>query len=443
MTTEAPARPRRTVRGAVTGPRVCVVNAHLPPDYGGAELAGFDYARRVRGAGGEAVLIGRTSGRRSRQGPAREWVHPAVVPERRSAAGRLAGGLLPGAIANAAREAAPLWRRMWELRDRYDIVHVFNSRPLFNLLAAPVGRALGKRVVMEMSLVGSDDPVSLGERNRTPGDGRSALPSLPLLLFRCAHAHVAKSSALTDAYRRAGLPEEKLWEIPYGVDVERFRPVSARERRRARESLGLPPEGTLALFVGGINERKGVHRLVEAFGTARERVSDLRLALVGPTEKYDREYVDGIRRRISEGNLAGRVVLVGRVVDNVEEYMRAADIYVLPSTREGLPITVLEAMASGLAVVASDIPEISGTQITSGENGVLVPVGDVPALSSALSSVGGDADLRARLGAAARRRAEERFSTRVVDRRYVELYEALGARGARTRAARPRSGDAV
>lgn len=421
-------------------PRVCVVNASLPPDYGGAELAAFKYAQRVRYAGGDAVVIGRTSGADPGGKVWNEWVLPAAVsgsePGSRSR-------LLHGALGNVLREGTPLWRRMWSARDRFDVVHVFNSRPLFNLLAGPLGRVLGKPVVMEMSLMGSDDPVSLGERNRSADDAWLAFPSLPLLLFRCADAHVAKSPALSEAYRRAGMPEEKLWEIPYGVDVDRFRPVSRRETERTREKLGLPGEGTLALFVGGINERKGVHRLVEAFRAICDQVPDLDLVLVGPTDKYDQGYVERVRGAISDDGLGGRVTLVGRMVDNVNEYMRAADVYVLPSSREGLPITVLEAMASGLAVVASDIPEISGTQIVSGENGLLVPVEDTEALASALSSVGADAGLRARLGAAARERAEERFSTRAVDRRYRELYEALGAGRPAGRAVRPRPRDAV
>lgn len=407
--------------------RVCVVNAYLPPDYGGAELAGFDYARRVREDGGSALVIGRKLG--SGGGPehrtTRDWVYPAVVADDEPL-GRVKR-LLPGSLRAAGRIGRPLWRRMWSLRHRYDVVHVFNSAPVFNLLAAPFGRLLGKRVVLEMSLMGSDDPLSLRDGRRSTGDEGGGGPSYRYRLFRAAHAHVAKSPALADAYRQADLPDEKLWQIPYGVDVQRFRPASEQEQEAARRELGLPEDGPLMLFVGGIHPRKGVHWLLEAFETVRDRREDAHLVLVGPSEKYDQEYVGRVRERIAEGGAAQAVTFVDRVVDNVHEYMRAADVYVLPSTREGLPITVLEAMASGLAVVASDIREIADSQITPGETGLLVPVGDVDALSAALTSVVADADLRSRLGAAARRRAEEAFSTRTVDEQYRRLYEAVGA----------------
>lgn len=407
-----PAKP-----GTTGSPRVCVVNANLPPEYGGAELAGFEYARRLREAGGEVTLIGRARGSGLQADGNREWVYPAVAPEAEAAGGP--ARLVPGAVRAAMRLGGPLWRRMSSLRHRYDVVHVFNSSPPFNLLAAPFGRLLGKRVVLEMSLMGSDDALTLRER------GSGWKPSFRFALFRLAHAHVAKSPALADAYRRSGLADERLWLIPYGVDVEQFRPSSDRERIEVRKELGLPENGVLALFVGGINARKGVHRLVECFALIEDDHPGLHLALVGPTEKYDPAYVDRVRAEITTGGLSDRVTLVDRVVDNVHEYMRAADIYVLPSTREGLPITVLEAMASGLAVLASDIPEISGSQVESGETGLLVPVGDVDALADGLAALAGDAELRSRLGDAARKRAEESFSSGAVDEQYRRLYEDI------------------
>jgi glycosyltransferase involved in cell wall biosynthesis len=400
------------------------VNAYLPPDYGGAELAGYEYGRRVRGGGGDVVLIGRRPGSgegdHDRNLPA--WVHPATLPRNGGPSGP--ARLVPTAVRSVARTARPLLRRMWELRDRFDVVHVFNSKPVFNLLAAPIGRMLGKRVVLEMSLVGSDDPLTLRSGGRS-GETARRRPELRYLLFRCADAYVSKSPALSEAYREAGLAGGKLWEIPYGVDTERFAPPGDEERAAVRRGLGLPPDAVIALFVGGISPRKGVHWLVEAFGRIRERHEEMHLALVGPSDKYDPDFVARIRAAAREGVASGRITLVEGLAENVDEYMRAADVYVLPSTREGLPITVLEAMSTGLPVIGSDIPEISRTQVTPGENGLLVPVGDVDALASALSRLAGDAGLRRRMGRAARERAEVRFSTDAVDREYARLYSSL------------------
>jgi glycosyltransferase involved in cell wall biosynthesis len=105
--------------------------------------------------------------------------------------------------------------------------------------------------------------------------------------------------------------------------------------------------------------------------------------------------------------------------------MRACDVFVLPSVREGLPIAVLEAMASGLAVIASDIPEIAGSQITDGEEGLLFPTGDVEALHSRMGELVRNQSTRQSLASAARLRAEQEFSTVVVDRQYLTLYHEL------------------
>jgi glycosyltransferase involved in cell wall biosynthesis len=126
--------------------------------------------------------------------------------------------------------------------------------------------------------------------------------------------------------------------------------------------------------------------------------------------------------------LDGAVDLAGER-DDVAELLAAADVFVLPSRSEGLPMSVLEAMAAGLPVVASavgGVPEL----VEDGETGILVPPGRPDALAAALGGLAADPALRARLGAAGRRRAEARFGIEACRRAHVQLYrELLEARG--------------
>lgn len=398
-------------------PRVCFVNASLPPVYGGAELAALRYAGRLADGGVGIHLIGAVAPGAAVAPNLPEWVIPIALP----GGDRSPRFRLPGMAALAL--ARRLWPKLYLMRREFDVLHVFNCASLFNLMAVPFARALGKPVVLESSLIGSDDPITLRDGRR---GNRAVLGCrLRYLLYKRGSAFVAKSVALGDAYRQAHLDGGRLYRIPYAVDTELYRPADDAERLRIRRRLELPEEGCMVLFVGGYNKRKGLHWLLDAFGSVADRHPDARLIVLGPSSKYDSDYVSRLRALAEVPPLSGKVNFVDRLANNVHDYMRAVDLFVLPSEREGLPISVLESMASGLAVVASAIPEISKSQIHDGVEGRLVPVGDVGAIAKVLDELLAAPAERDRLGRAARTRALEEFSPEVVDRQYRVLYGDL------------------
>jgi glycosyltransferase involved in cell wall biosynthesis len=227
------------------------------------------------------------------------------------------------------------------------------------------------------------------------------------------------------AYGKTDLPAEKLWQIPYAVDTGVYRPTPERQRKDLRRRLELPPDARIVLFVGGLNPRKGVHHLIDAFAAVASREPGSLLLLVGPADKYGAAYVESLHSAVQAHRLGDRVKFVSGLADNVADYMRSADLFCLPSEREGLPISILEAMACGLPIVASDIPEIRGVQVNDGEHGLLVPVGDVDRLAGAIGALLSDGATLYRMGLAARSRAEREFASEVVDRRYQDMYSSL------------------
>ena len=235
---------------------------------------------------------------------------------------------------------------------------------------------------------------------------------------------VAKSEALREAYLEAGLSKERLVGIPYPVDTRVYRRATPDEKTRLRTRLGLNDRDVQVLFVGGLTPRKGVHWLIEAFAGLPSELS-AGLVLVGPDYKYDPEYSRGLRSAVTEAGLGERVTFVTGVADNVEEYMRACDVFVLPSVREGLPISILEAMSCSLPIVASNIPEIARSQVSNGEEGYLFRVGEVGELTSALRRLVENSGERVAMGDAARRKVEREFSADVVDGHYHLLYGDL------------------
>jgi phosphatidylinositol alpha-1,6-mannosyltransferase len=224
-----------------------------------------------------------------------------------------------------------------------------------------------------------------------------------------------------------GFDERRAHVIPYGVDASLFTAGSER-RARGRARLGLPADATVLLGVGRMATKKGFQRLVAILPELLRRHPDLHLVLAGGGDRL-------AELRAATAALDGRVQLPGSVPhDQLPELYAAADLFVLPAVHDavgnvdGLPNVVLEAMASGLAVVASGISGIP-LAVTHGAEGLLVGEHDDEGLLDALSQLAGDAGRRRTMGAAARRRVEAELTWEAVAARYRAAFaEALAWR---------------
>jgi sugar transferase (PEP-CTERM/EpsH1 system associated) len=220
---------------------------------------------------------------------------------------------------------------------------------------------------------------------------------------------------------RVGIPASKVQRVCNAVDTERFSPA----RGSARGSLPADRFPAGALIVGSVTRFEPIKdplNLVRAFIAARQRLRggpvDLRLLMVG----------DGPLRPEAQALLdaageAGSAWLPGSRAD-VADLLGAMQIFALGSRREGISNTVLEAMASGLPVIASATGG-NVELVVPGETGVLVPPGDSAALTDALVGYATDADLRAAHGRAARARAEQRYSLARMVNDYRDLYRTV------------------
>jgi len=214
-----------------------------------------------------------------------------------------------------------------------------------------------------------------------------------------------------DLFIQKGLYEaSELTVIGNGIDTERFSPDKV-------EPADLPfSDGSIRLCTTGrLVSGKGLEDLVEAMRMLRDQAVECRLIIIGGNIKQDRQVAaEGISALIRRCGLESMVHLTG-MVDNVEAYLAAADVFVLPSYREGMPRSLLEAMSMSLACVAT---RIRGAReiIADGVNGVLYEPRQVGQLVARIMRLR-DASLRKRLGAKARETALRRFT----ENRYVEL----------------------
>ncbi len=227
------------------------------------------------------------------------------------------------------------------------------------------------------------------------------------------------SREIADELQAAGVPPERLVHIPNGVNIARFHPRPPEERAALRRHLGISEESLMTVFSGRLAAEKRVNFLVEVWPRVRRAHPRANLHILGEGDQQERLE-----------SITGEGVFFHGYVQNVEEYLAAADLFVLPSIAEGISGAMLEAMSSGLPVLLTRVgaaPEV----VAHGETGWLIPPDDRDALEAALLHLLNDGALRARLGEAARRRVETAYALDVVVEELADVYREILAGGRR------------
>jgi glycosyltransferase involved in cell wall biosynthesis len=194
-----------------------------------------------------------------------------------------------------------------------------------------------------------------------------------------------------------------------GVDTERFTPMPE------------PGGGPIFGFVGRLLDDKGIRTLVTAHQLLRSRVPNAQLLIAGTPDPANPASVTEVEAK-SWNEQAG-ITWLGQVND-IAGFWALTHVAVLPSRREGLPLSLLEAAACGRAMIASDVPGCREVVVHE-QTGLLFPADDVPALADAMERLAAHPQLRARCAAAARTRVVERFAAEIIGRQIVELYRSV------------------
>jgi glycosyltransferase involved in cell wall biosynthesis len=294
--------------------------------------------------------------------------------------------------------------------ERFDMVHVHTP------VAAFIGRLAARRAGVPR-VVYTAHGFYFHERMGLLK--RWAFMVLEWLAGRATHVLFTQAEEDAATARRLGLCQGGvIAAIGNGVDPARFHPATdhGEERAATRRALDTPDDAVVVMVIGRLVAEKGYSELFRAMAGL-----DAWLWVVG--ERLASDHARGIDRDIdaavADPALGSRLRLLG-ARDDVPALLRAADIYTLPSHREGMPRSIIEAMMIGLAVVATDIRG-SREEVVDGETGRLVPVADRSALAAALDELVNDAALRARYGAAGRERALALYDEKAVIARQLGL----------------------
>jgi len=249
--------------------------------------------------------------------------------------------------------------------------------------------------------------------------------------FSHSSAVVVSSTAMKRALQDMGV-RVPIHVISNGVDLDRFSPADDAARESLREKLGLPIDCDMVVYVGSMSRRKGVHLLLEAWLGVARRHPRAQLVLVGPSRSSIRpwEDADEFERRLQElldaPEARGSVHMVGPV-DDVSDYIRAANLFVFPSAREGMPNVVLEAYASGVACVSTPFRGLSEEFGRPGHDYVLVER-NVEQIQDGILRLIESPDDRTQLARNARDLVEKQHGVDESLDTYVELYRSLAIR---------------
>jgi glycosyltransferase involved in cell wall biosynthesis len=324
-------------------------------------------------------------------------------------------GIDVGSRCSKARATVRILAELSRVVPCVDVVHLhgFSQK---NIPVTGVARMFGRPIVLSLHTAGFDEPSAIA------GQGVLARRT-----FSAAALYLCVSPRLVDACLAAGLPPDRVLHVPNGVDLDRFRPATSGERTTLRRRLGLPVDRPIILFVGMFSRDKQPDVLFDAWlGLQQDTRFASTLVCVGATRssyfEVDERLAADLRGEADRSGFGERVVFV-EPTNQVHDYFRAADVFALPSAREGLPVALLEAMATGLPSVASRLAGSTDVIVEHAENGVLVPSGDAVALANALRGLLGDPELAARMGAAARARVARDYSVEQTANRWYEAYQ--------------------
>ena len=303
-----------------------------------------------------------------------------------------------------------------------DLVHLILAYPSgkYQLAAAITTRAAGRPLIVTHQLVVDirDIPMS-GVRRAF---WRTAFRSYRWL----ARTNIASSGAGRDLLvRRYRFAERSTVLIYNGADLSLFRPLSEAERRTVREAMAAelageawPDDIALACTVARLSVQKGLLDLVAAAGDVVRALPNARFVLVG-----DGELREQLRQQVADRGLERRVLLAGsRPLSLLPSWLGAADLFVLSSHYEGMPLSMIEAMAAGCPVVATAVGGVTDV-VGDSKAGILVKPKDPGALSEAIVAVLSNPEKRRAMSQAARERAVSTFDVTTCYRMTTDLYE--------------------
>lgn len=311
------------------------------------------------------------------------------------------------------------------LRNQYDLIFVSGYR-IIGLTAVIAGKLFRKPVILKADSQGEMSGEFFESGLRKFNISRSfflfrIFLKIRNVILKKAEAFSAISPEIVSEWDSNRVPRNKIHLIPNGVDTNRFTPADVGQKTFLREKLKLPQNATIAIFTGRLVSYKGLPLLLKVWKKIQCRHENALLLLAGTGGLDIHNCETELRDYVKTAGMEKEVIFLG-AVQNVPEYLQAADLFVFPTENDAFPSSIVEAMACALPVVTTPVGAIK-TVVTDRETGLLVPPGNFEKLFEALDVMLSDKVLASQLGQSGWQAVQNQYAAANTTMQYLALFQ--------------------
>ena len=294
----------------------------------------------------------------------------------------------------------------------HDLVHIhgFSRR---NGIVIAIARILRKKVVLKMTSYGQDDPLSV--KKKFP---------ISWQFYRFCNVFIGVSPGFAVSHKKTNLPENSYVFIPNGVDLKRFSLATSNERSALRNKLGYIENDNIIIFIGHFSKEKRPLLLYQAWLKLMDINIKSKLIFIGQTRgnfEVDEMIVERIKDDAIKRGFLQHLLFVENTTQ-VHDYLKISDIFVLPSIREGLPNSLLEAMACALPCIVTYIPGVTDWLIQDGKTGSLLYSDEPKTLAELIHNQIKTRSEENLIGLSGRKTVQNNFSSELISKKIFDLY---------------------
>ncbi|MFA5859805.1 MAG: glycosyltransferase family 4 protein [Elusimicrobiota bacterium] len=381
-----------------TGLRICMLTARFYPHLGGTEQQAWYLSEKLIENGYTAFIVTQR--------------YPGTLPKTESI-GKVKVIRLSTLWDGYKGSFIFVWTTFWWLlmhANEYDIIHAHLASS-HAVVALKIGWLLRKPVVIKFA--GARATGDIGTSKKVPWGG------LKLSFLRIfGNRFVCPSMEVKDEMVLNGFNSDNIAVIPNGVDTKKFAPADEGQKKKLRVTLGLPAEDKLFIYTGRLQPGKGLEFMVKTWKNVLIKDSTAKLLIVG-----DGVLIDELKNLADECGITNNVIFTGRVND-VPDYLRAADVFVTASKGEGMSNALLEALSCGIPAVVTDIPA-NTVLVKNRVNGLVYSIDDTEMFVNIVNRLMSEAGLSQKLGTAAHESVLAKYSVDTVTQQYIQYYKKL------------------